>query len=82
MPRLAKETRTCIVCKLKMNKQLMKRIVKDSNGQVKIDLYHKLGGRGLYICNDPNCLAVCQKKHMLNKVLKCDVDKIVYDNLK
>lgn len=82
MARLSKETRTCIVCKIKANKYIMHKVVKDCFDRVNVDINFKLDGRGAYVCNNPNCLEVCKKKHLLNKALKCNVDEKVYDNIK
>ena len=48
--------RTCAVCRKKAEKGAFIRIVKEINGQVSIDNTQKKDGRGMYICNNKECI--------------------------
>jgi predicted RNA-binding protein YlxR (DUF448 family) len=49
--------RTCIVCKEKMPKKQLGRIVINSDGNLEYDRTGKKNGRGAYICMNSQCLS-------------------------
>ncbi len=51
----------------------MLRIVRTPDGQVVLDERGKQSGRGAYVCPEPQCVALCLKKNLLEKALKCKV---------
>ncbi|MFA7663574.1 MAG: YlxR family protein [Clostridia bacterium] len=79
MKNFPKETRTCIACKRRRDKNDCLRIAKLSNGDIFVDKECKLGGRGVYICIDNTCMKMVVSKHLLNKSFKVNVNKNIYD---
>ena len=51
------------------------------NDNYMIDLNHRLGGRGAYICLDKKCIDLTIKKKLLNRTFKSNLDVKVYDML-
>ena len=66
----SKETRTCIGCKNKNNKNNLIRIMYTKDQTIALDLNQKAGGRGMYICKNQLCL----DKALKNKTLKLNID--------
>ena len=46
--------------------------------QFVIDIHHKLGGRGAYICKDKQCINLTIKKRLLNKSFKANLSNEIY----
>lgn len=69
-----KEIRTCIVCKRKKNKHELIRIVSENRKPV-IDTNFKINARGIYICNDKECLNKLLKHKNLGKIIKIDINE-------
>ncbi len=61
--------RTCIACRKKANKYDLIRITSD-NGEAKFDVSKKENARGLYICNNKECIKKLLKMKNINKVIK------------
>lgn len=61
--------RTCIACRKKDNKYNLVRIVSE-NGNAKIDKDGKENARGIYICQDKECIKRLLKMKNINKVIK------------
>ena len=74
--------RTCIACRNKQDQRNMNRIVKKVDGDVVIDQFHKIDGRGAYVCKNSDCVAKVRKNKTLNRHLKVDVDDTIYNALK
>ncbi len=72
--------RTCIVCRKKSTKNEFIKVVKTSDGAVKL-LQPGVEGRGAYICASPECIKKCIKTKALNRVFKTQVDSIIYQEL-
>jgi uncharacterized protein len=53
--------RKCIGCGNRRKKDEMTRFVRTANGQISIDSKYP-EGRGFYLCPDPACLKIAQKK--------------------
>ncbi|MCC8169769.1 MAG: YlxR family protein [Oscillospiraceae bacterium] len=72
--------RMCIACR-KMNPQNeLIRIVKDKEtGKISMDTEKKLFGRGAYICKNPDCMRLAQKKRGLERHYKCRVPQEIYE---
>lgn len=69
-----KEQRTCIACRNKNNKANLLRIVSVENEPI-LDTTHKINSRGVYICNNIECIQKILKMKNPSKILKIDVDK-------
>lgn len=68
----------CIACRELKDKRELLRVVKNSDGEIFIDLTSKAQGRGAYICDKSECIAKLRKQRLLNKVFSCAVDDGVY----
>lgn len=64
----------------KDRKQLI-RIVKTPQGNILIDKEGNLPGRGAYISQDANSIALARKKNLLARALRCNVPTSIYDDL-
>ena len=79
MPKTKKiPTRMCIACRLMKPKTEMTRVVKNADGEIFADPTGKAAGRGAYICGDPNCLKMLDKKKLLHKAFSTNVPQEVY----
>ena len=74
--------RSCIVTKEQLPKYELIRVVRTTDGEVKIDLTSKLNGRGAYIKKDISVIEEAEKKKILNRHLNVDVKEEIYEELK
>lgn len=74
--------RTCVVTKETLPKQELLRIVKNKDGEVKVDETGKLNGRGAYIKKDIAVLEQAIKNKTLEKKLECEIEDSIYDEIK
>lgn len=65
--------RTCVVCREKTDKRQLTRIVRSTDGAVKVDRTGKKNGRGAYICSKMECWERIVSSHILNQALKTEV---------
>lgn len=65
--------RTCVACKRERKPREMLRIVRAPDGHVVVDEQGRQSGRGAYVCPEPQCVALCLKKNLLAKALKCEI---------
>ena len=70
--------RMCIACRGLKEKRSMLRIVKNSEGKIFLDFSSKASGRGVYICDSPECIKKLKKQRLLNKVFSTAVDEEIY----
>ena len=75
-----KTERRCVACRESKQQAEMLRIAK-INDEFMIDLNHKLGGRGAYICKCAACFSLAIKKRALNRAFKMNVDEKIYQQL-
>lgn len=66
--------RTCIGCNLKRDKKELIRLVLNKNGEFFVDETGKAEGRGMYICNDMECLEKARKTKRLEKAFGIKID--------
>lgn len=57
------------------------RIVKTTEGEIKVDATGKLNGRGAYICKKVECLKRAQKSNALARAFEMSVSPEVYSQL-
>ena len=74
--------RKCMACNTKKDKYELIRIIKKNNGEILVDKTGKLDGRGAYICNDISCLEKVIKSNRIGKVLKSNIDKKIYEDIR
>ena len=74
--------RKCMACNTKKDKYELIRIIKKNNGEILVDKTGKLDGRGAYICNDIACLEKVIKSNRIGKVLKSNIDKKIYEDIR
>ena len=73
-----KPQRMCISCREMKDKDLLVRVVKNSQGEVFVDLTGKANGRGAYICKDKACFEKGKKSKALSKAFKCPISEEIY----
>ena len=74
-------TRICAYSKVSLNRELMFRVVKTPNHEIKIDSTYKLQGRGAYLSRDKSIIELAKKRHILEKQLRVNDCQTVYDEL-
>lgn len=74
--------RTCIGCNTQKTKKELIRIVKNAQGEIKVDKTGKLPGRGAYICNNSECLEKAVRSKRLEKSFEMKIEDVVYEQLK
>ncbi|MBO5378673.1 MAG: YlxR family protein [Ruminiclostridium sp.] len=74
--------RKCLGCDEMLGKKGMLRVVKTKEGEISIDETGKKNGRGAYICRDMECFSMAQKKHSLERSLKCSISEEIYEKLR
>lgn len=70
--------RTCIACREEKPKKEMLRIVKNAEGEIRLDFSGKLPGRGAYICNSEVCVKKLGKYKLLHKTFSANVSEEIY----
>ena len=79
MPKTKKiPLRTCIACREMKPKGEMTRVVRNADGEIKLDPTGKAPGRGAYVCNDPVCLKKVDGKKLLHKSFSSSVAEEIY----
>ena len=71
-----------MVCNTKKEKRELIRIVKNKEGEIKIDRTGKQEGRGAYLCNNIQCLEKVIKSKRLEKALDIKISEEIYENLR
>ena len=79
MPKVKKTPlRLCVGCREMKPKKRLLRIVRTPDEQIAVDLTGKRAGRGVYICDDPECLKIVKKGKKLDKSLKASIPPGIY----
>ena len=73
--------RMCTGCREMKPKKELIRVVKNSEGEIKLDTTGKLNGRGAYICKCSECLKKAQKSNALSRAFECNVSNEIYIEL-
>lgn len=73
--------RMCTGCREMKPKKELIRVVKTSEGDIKLDTTGKLNGRGAYICKDKECLAKAKKINALARAFETNVPDEIYTKL-
>ncbi len=73
--------RQCMGCQERKPKKEMIRVVRTVEGTVTLDFSGKLGGRGAYVCPNPECLRKAMRSRSLDRRLEVTVPPEVYERL-
>ena len=73
--------RQCMGCRERKPKRELIRVVRCTDGEVRLDFGGKMNGRGAYVCPDPECLKKCRKSRSLERCLETPIPEEVYDRL-
>ncbi|MBQ2236939.1 MAG: YlxR family protein [Clostridia bacterium] len=73
--------RMCTGCREMKPKNELVRIVKTTDGQIRLDATGKLNGRGAYICKNAECLKKARKANALSRAFETAVSAEIYDSL-
>jgi len=73
--------RQCMGCRERKAKREMIRVVRCTDGEVRLDFSGKLNGRGAYICPQKACLQKAQKAKSLERSLEVPIPQEVYERL-
>ena len=74
-------TRTCIVTRKALSREMMFRVVKTPNYEIKIDSTYKAQGRGCYLSKDKDIILLAKKRALIERHLKVSDCQAVYDEL-
>ena len=73
--------RKCIASNEVKHRNDLFRIVRNKEGEVKVDFTFKANGRGAYLSKDKDVILLAKKKKLLNRALECEVSDEIYDFL-
>lgn len=80
MPQVKKvPMRQCLGCKQLRPKKELIRVVRNSEGEVSIDLVGKKPGKGAYICRSVDCFRLARKSKSFERSLSCSIPSEVFD---
>ena len=73
--------RQCMGCRERKEKRQMIRVVRTTEGDVRLDFSGKLNGRGAYICQNEACFRKARKSGILHRTLECEISEEIYAEL-
>lgn len=73
--------RKCLVKKIMLPKEDLLRIVKNKDGEIKVDPSFVLPGRGAYLSKDKQIIEIARKRKALDRAFSTQVDESIYDEL-
>ena len=73
--------RQCMGCRERKAKRELIRIVRGTDGEVRVDFGGKMNGRGAYICPMADCLKKAQRSKSLERSLEVTIPEEVYERL-
>lgn len=74
-------TRMCAVCRQRMPKENLIRIVRVSPGIAHVDPTGHAPGRGCYICGSEDCLSKLPRNRFVSRAFKGDYDPSIYEEI-
>ena len=73
--------RMCTACREMKPKRELVRVVKTTEGDIRLDTTGKLNGRGAYICKSKECFIKAKKINALSRAFETSVPEEVYSQL-
>jgi len=73
--------RMCCVCRTRIDKTYMLRIVKTRDNKFFVDGTGKADGRGAYICKSSVCVTKGIKARAFNRSFKCQIPEEIYQQV-
>ncbi len=73
--------RKCVITGEQKPKKELVRIVRETAGEVSVDLTGKKNGRGVYLHLTPEVVALAKKKNVLSRHLEVEIPASVYEEL-
>lgn len=74
--------RMCLGCQEMKPKKELIRVVKNSEGTIKVDLTGKAPGRGAYICKSTECLEKAIKSKRFEKAFETKISDDIFARLR
>ena len=73
--------RQCVGCNEMKSKKEMLRVLKTTEEEIVLDTTGKMNGRGAYLCKNAECLKKAIKQRGIERSLKMEIEKSVYEKL-
>ena len=73
--------RQCMGCRERKAKRELIRVVRCTDGEVRLDFGGKMNGRGAYICPNAECLKKVRKSKALDRSLEVTIPEEIYARL-
>lgn len=73
--------RMCAGCGQHKPKAELMRVVRDSEGNISLDLTGKKNGRGAYLCRSLDCLQKARKSKRIDRTFEMQIPDAIYDNI-
>lgn len=73
--------RMCTGCREMKPKKELVRVVKTTDGEIRLDNTGRLNGRGAYICKDKECLNKARKTNAFARAFETAVSQEIYNQL-
>ena len=73
--------RMCVGCREMKEKKSLVRVVRTTEGEIRMDPTGKANGRGAYVCPDPACLEKAVRQKQLERALESRIDESVLARL-
>lgn len=64
--------RNCVICKTKLPKKELLRLVRTADGKVSVDTSGRMNGRGCYLCRNPEHMQARGVKVKIKRALKIE----------
>lgn len=62
--------RSCVMCREKVEKRELLRIVRNTEGKIEFDPTGKKNGRGVYLCRKENCIQSVKNRQKITNSLE------------
>lgn len=72
--------RMCGACREHKEKSALIKVVKASDGTIRVDERGKINGRSVYICKNLDCINKAQKTNLIMRALGCK-DQSIYGEI-